>query len=302
MESLEALQGQLGTLGELRTIVRTMKSLSTASVRQYEEAEAALAGYATTVALGLQAVLRDVPLPDPAPPVSAPLGAIVFGSDHGLCGRFNESIVDHALAEVEAMAPVSTRWLAVGARAADGLEQRGMACDACLETPASAARITGTVQALLERVDAWEREGVQRVLLFHQRRDGAQLSRPMTRMLRPVDLHRYSRVEAPPWPSRRLPDYRMAPDTLLRRLVGQFLFVRLFRACAESLASEHASRRMAMQAAQRNLDERLESLTQALRRARQTQITAELLEVVGGFEVIAGEARGGAGSGAQAQP
>lgn len=289
MESLETLQGQLGTLNELHTIVRTMKSLSTASIRQYEQAVVALAGYATTVELGLQAVLRDVPLPDPAPPVSAPLGAIVFGSDHGLCGRFNESIVDHALAEVEAMAPVSTRWLAVGARAADGLEQRGVALDACLETPGSAARITGTVQALLERVDDWREQGVQRVLLFHQRRDGAELSRAITRPLLPVDLHRYSRAEAPPWPSRRLPDYRMAPAILLRRLVGQFLFVMLFRACAASLASEHASRRMAMQAAQRNLDERLEALTRELRRARQTQITAELLEVVGGFEAIARE-------------
>ncbi|MEM1022326.1 MAG: FoF1 ATP synthase subunit gamma [Myxococcota bacterium] len=58
----------------------------------------------------------------------------------------------------------------------------------------------------------------------------------------------------------------------------------LFRACAESAASEHGSRLSAMQAAERNLDERLESLTQVQRRARQDSITAELLDLVSGFE------------------
>ncbi|MBB3139227.1 F0F1 ATP synthase subunit gamma [Halomonas organivorans] len=299
MEALETLQGQLGTLRELHTIVRTMKSLSSASIRQYEQAAEALAGYATTVELGLQAVLRDVAVPAVAiPPPTMPVGAIVFGSDHGLCGRFNEAIVDHALSQLET--PSRCRWLAVGARAADGLADRGQVCEACLEMPGSAARITRTVQALLERVDAWEQQGVQRIVLFHHRRSGAELAGAVTLSLLPVDLHRYSRTEAPAWPSRRLPGFRMAPGVLLRRLVGQLLFVSLFRACAESLASEHASRRSAMQAAQRNLDERLDTLTQELRRARQALITAELLEVVGGFEVIAGAAqRPGPGGNAQ---
>lgn len=76
----------------------------------------------------------------------------------------------------------------------------------------------------------------------------------------------------------------MAQEVLLSRLLRQYLFVSLFRACAESAASEHGSRLSAMQAAERNLDERLESLTQVQRRARQDSITAELLDLVSGFE------------------
>lgn len=60
----------------------------------------------------------------------------------------------------------------------------------------------------------------------------------------------------------------------------------LFRACAESQASEHASRLAAMQAAQHNLDERLEEVALNFRRARQNVITSELLDVVSGFEAI----------------
>ncbi|XKE46236.1 F0F1 ATP synthase subunit gamma [Halomonas organivorans] len=294
MESLEALQGQLDTLHELRTIVRTMKSLSTASIRQYEQAVVALSGYARTVELGLQGVLRT--LPPPSVPAassrpSASLGAIVFGSDHGLCGRFNEEIADHARRRLDALAPDPGhhRLLAVGARAADSLERLDQACETSLSLPGSAARITQTVQTLLERVDAWEGEGIQRVWLFHHRPAGGGRYEPVVRRLLPVDLRRFSRAESPTWPSRRLPTCHQAPEILLSRLVGQYLFVTLFRACAESLASEHASRRSAMQAAQRNLDERLDDVTQNFRRARQAAITAELLDVVGGFEVIRGD-------------
>jgi F-type H+-transporting ATPase subunit gamma len=87
-----------------------------------------------------------------------------------------------------------------------------------------------------------------------------------------------------------LPTFTMAPDTLLERLLNQHLFVTIFRACAESQASEHASRLAAMQAAQRNLDERVSDVTMQFRRARQNVITSELLDVVAGFEALTGPA------------
>ncbi|RTR06984.1 F0F1 ATP synthase subunit gamma [Halomonas nitroreducens] len=294
MESLERLQGQRETLDELRTIVKTMKSLSTASIRQYEQAVVALADYDRTVELGLQAVLRDLPSPpelDHAARQPASLGVIVFGSDHGLCGRFNEDITDFCLAWLAERAPppASLRLLAVGARAADNLARAGREVDRVVPLPGSVGRISTMVQDLLARIDAWQQAGITHVELFHHRHAGGSRYQPVALTLLPVDLRRFLRRDAPPWPSRRLPSFRMSREALLRRLVGQYLFVSLFRACAESQASEHASRRAAMQAAQRNLDERIEDVTQGFRRARQAVITAELLDVVAGFEVVAGE-------------
>ena len=286
MESLERLQGQLETLDELHTIVKTMKSLSTASIRQYEQAVAALADYHRTVELGLQAVLRDLPAPpalDHSARQPATVGAIVLGSDHGLCGRFNEEIADFSLARLAERRPPSAgpRLLAVGARAADSLARAGQAVEAVMPLPGSVGGISPMVQDLLARIDAWQQEGISHVELFHHRHAGGSRYRPVALAMLPVDLRRFLRRDAPPWPSRRLPDFRMSRGALLRRLVGQYLFVSLFRACAESQASEHASRRAAMQAAQRNLDERIEEVTQAV-------ITAERLDVVAGFEVVAG--------------
>ena len=74
--------------------------------------------------------------------------------------------------------------------------------------------------------------------------------------------------------------------TLLARLLRQYFFVTTFRACAESQASEHASRLAAMQSAEKNLDERLDEVTTLYRRMRQEAITTELLDVVSGFEAV----------------
>jgi F-type H+-transporting ATPase subunit gamma len=72
----------------------------------------------------------------------------------------------------------------------------------------------------------------------------------------------------------------------LRALIREYLFVSLFRACAESLASENASRLAAMQRADKNIDEMLEELNGTYYRLRQSGIDEELFEVISGFEAL----------------
>jgi F-type H+-transporting ATPase subunit gamma len=291
METLEYLHKQLESLDELRTIVKTMKALSAASIRQYEQAVRALAGYYETVERGLHVVLKDMELPPTSSPSkeSTRIAAIVFGSDHGLCGRFNEEITEHALSYLNSIAPGKEKrlFLAVGARAAASLEHAGQVIEEDFLVPGSAEQITATVQQILLKVDEWRQEaGVQHVYLFYNRHTGSRGFEPTDMVLLPIDLHRFQRLQEAPWPSRSLPTYSMDQETLLSRLLHQYLFVSIFRACAESQASEHASRLASMQAAERNLDDRVEEVTMTFRRARQSVITSELLDVVSGFEAI----------------
>lgn len=286
MESVEHLHKQLDRLDDLRTIVKTMKALSAASIRQYELAVAALDGYARSVTRGLYVALRNT-ASAARPAAGEQAGVVVFGSDHGLCGRFNEAVAEHALDAMAAM-PAPPLILAVGTRAAGSLEHAGRSVEEVFLVPGSAARITDTVQQILMKVDQWQSDaGVSRVWLFYNGHAGGRRHEPRSDSLLPVDLGRFRRA-AEVWPSRSLPIFTMERDRLLSRLVHQYLFVSVFRACAESQASEHASRLAAMQSAEHNLDERLQDVAQEFRRARQTVITAELLDVVGGFEAIAG--------------
>jgi F-type H+-transporting ATPase subunit gamma len=291
MESLEHLHNQLGSLNELRTIVKTMKALSAASIHQYEQAVTALAGYYQTVERGLYVMLKDMPEPAPPPHSSKPhrLAAIIFGSDHGLCGRFNEELTHYALSRMASTPsdPANRILLAVGARLAASLENAGHATEEDFLAPGSAQQITATVQQILLKVDEWrESAGVHYVYLFYNRHTAGEIYHPIGFELLPVNLHRFHRLEEEVWPSRSLPTYSMDRNRLFSRLLRQYLFVTIFRACAESQASEHASRLSAMQSAERNIDERLEEVTMNFRRARQSEITAELLDVISGYETI----------------
>jgi F-type H+-transporting ATPase subunit gamma len=292
MESLESLQKQIESLNDLRTIVKTMKTLSAASIRQYERAVGALSGYYSTVERGLHVILRDLDIPrEPALPRRRPLGlgAIVFGSDHGLCGRFNESLIRYAIDRMDS-SPADTegrRLLAVGARAAAVLEHEGQTVESTLRLPGAAPQITDTVQQILFRMDEWgEQDSIHYVYLFYNRHSGGPGYYPIGIELLPIRLQQFHRLTEERWPSRSLPTFTMKRETLLKRMLHQYLFVSVFRACAESQASEHTSRLAAMQRAERNLDDRLQEVTADFRRVRQNAITSEVLDVVSGFEAI----------------
>ena len=77
----------------------------------------------------------------------------------------------------------------------------------------------------------------------------------------------------------------------LRALIREYLFVSLFRACAESLASENASRLAAMERAEKNIDELSVELQHAFNRLRQSRIDEELFDVIAGVEAVRRKAR-----------
>lgn len=295
MESLDQLQHKLGSLQELRTIVKTMKALSAASIRQYEQAVTALATYYSTVERGLYVVLKRMESPssvDRSARVTAGSVAVIFGSDHGLCGRFNEEIAGHAAEKLEELTDEDNppMILAVGARVAASLEQQGFGAQKLFLLPGSATQITATVQRILLQIDQWrQQEKVDAVHLFYNRHSAGKGYQPVGVDMLPIDMRLFRHLENEKWPSNSLPTFSMKREDLLSDLLHQYLFVLLFRACAESQASEHVSRLAAMQSAQRNLDERLEEVTMVFRRARQNAITSELLDVVAGFEALTSE-------------
>lgn len=294
MPSLEALRRRITATESLQSIVRTMKALSAVSVRQYDQAAAALTSYARTVELGLRVVLAGR-----GPALERPqrgegrTGAVVFGSDHGLCGGFNDEIARFARTSIETFGvPREARaWLAVGARAAVRLEGLGENLEGRLTVPGAAVGLSGLVDEILLAVEAWEARGVTRVFLFHNRRTSDGTASPHLASLLPVDLGHFQRLAARRWPSRTRPTFTMDADRLLAALVRHHLFVTIFRAGAESLASEHTTRLAAMQAAERNIEERLEALVAESRRVRQDAITEELLDLVSGFEASAAAVR-----------
>lgn len=302
MHTLDTLKRNIDSARELESVVRTMKTLSAVSIRQYERAVESLMDYYRTVEDGLQMILwRNAELTSRGDSFTAagPVGAVVFGSDQGMCGQFNERIVDFTLQQLGQDAgsePSPTKgrvfFLAIGARATARLLEAGLQVDSEQAVPGSATGITFLVQELLPRIETWRtRRGLGRVVLFYHRRISASAYRPQQVRLLPVDAAEFIHPQRR-WPSRTLPTFTMEPSRLLSSLLRQYLFVLLFRACAESQAAENASRIASMQSAEQNIRERLDELELEYHQLRQTAITEELLEVVSGFETLVGEDRG----------
>ena len=128
-----------------------------------------------------------------------------------------------------------------------------------------------------------------RVYVFHNRPQSGALYEPVSQRLLPLDAQWRQGLAKVRWPTGNLPEVMGGGTATLRALIREYLFISLFRACAESLASENASRLAAMQRAEKNINELLEDLNRTFHRLRQSGIDEELFDVVSGFEALSGE-------------
>lgn len=296
MQTVESLRRQLDVAEDLRDIVRTMKTLAAVSIRQAERAVHSLGAYFGTVEQALQVLVRKEPgLQRLSHETTGSSDMVlVFGSGQGLCGRFDESLIGHVRSDLLRRVGEEATFVAIGARIAARLEQAGLPIEHTFEVPLGIGAIPREVGGLLEMVDQRRRaEKLGRVFLAHHAPMAGTRYLPRTQQLLPLDRDWLERLQSDPWPTRSLPSFTMSGEDLLAAVIQQYLFVSLVRAFAESAASEHASRLTAMQAAERNIEERIEELAGRLRRRRQQQITEEVLDVTAGYRAVKGARRRG---------
>lgn len=295
MSSSEATLRQLRTAETLQSVVTTMKTLSSVRIGQYRRSVAALDASTETLELALQALLTLHPalletggaLDADAALRSAP-ALIVFGSDRGLCGPFNDRVARHAADLLTDAAPGSvTPVLAVGRRLHSRLRALGVAGLQRVRPPGNVGGIEGAVAEVLAHVDGWRSEGrASRLVLAYNRPTAGASFEPHALQLLPFDTAWLRQVRERPWPSRRRPMPLADGQRLLQGVVRQMIAHALVRAFAASQASENAARLAAMDAAERNIEERLEQLRTAYRQARQNAVTAELLDIQSAYALV----------------
>ena len=288
-----SLRRKISSAGDLQAVVRTMKALAAASIGQYEKAVRALADYDRTVELGLGACLRAS---EPAASRAGrkgqadagAVGAVVFGSDQGLVGQFNDVVVDTAIKALAAMPGKPQVW-AVGERVHARVAAAGLPLMGLFSVPNSVKAITPLIARIQIESEAHRAKGdYARLYVFHNRPQAGALYEPVSQRLLPLDAQWQQGLATVPWPSKNLPHVMCGGTEILRALIREYLFVSLFRACAESLASENASRLAAMERADRNIGDLLETLRGTFHRLRQSSIDEELFDVISGFEALVG--------------
>jgi F-type H+-transporting ATPase subunit gamma len=291
MQTTESLKRRIKSAGDLLSVVKTMKALAAVSIRQYQKAVESLEDYNRTVEMGLQIVLKErmgATMQRKDASIKR-LGAIIFGSDQGLCGQLNEQIAVFALDDINGagVKKENRKVLAVGARVADYVEDAGQPVEELMTTPSSTAGITPLVQEIIMIIEEWHfRQNVDHFVLFYNDYISGSNYQPYKVQLLPVNRDWLKDIARKKWDSKSLPIFRMDCNRIFSSLIREYLFVSLYRAFAESLASENASRLASMQNAEKNIEEQMMDLHVQFHRTRQMTITEELLDIVAGFEAL----------------
>jgi F-type H+-transporting ATPase subunit gamma len=285
----EGLRHKIASAGDLQGVVRTMKTLAASSIAQYERSERALADYYRTVELGLVACFRGSEIATAAIQRPQTIGAgtveaVVFGSDQGMVGRFNDVVVESVIKRLADAAGRHRIW-AIGERVCARLADVGLTPVRLFTVPHSVGGIGPLMAQILVAINP-SPETADELLLFYNRPVAGAAYAAVIQKVLPLDANWYRKLADTPWPTHNLPEVIGNGTATVRGLIREYLFISLFRASAESLASENASRLAAMERADRNIDQLLTNLQGEFHRLRQSDIDEELFDVISGFEAL----------------
>lgn len=292
METLETLRKKIKGATGIQSVVRTMKTMAAANIGQYETVVSSLQDYYRTIVLGLIAYFREEKIYKIAEAKKRQkqgekkVAAIVFGSDLGLVGQFNDSLTSFVTRILNELPGKKIVW-PVGERIRVLLSEAGFNCTNYFSIPNSVEAISGLVgEILINSQQSIEDESLQAVYIFHNKPAAPVGYEHTFQQLLPLDENWRHSLGQYKWPGKNLPEVAGDPKPTLEALISEFLFGSLYKACAESLATENASRLEAMERAKKNIDNLMEDMNRTFHRLRQDTIDEELFDVIAGFEAL----------------
>lgn len=291
MDTLENLNRKLDGAKDIKSVVKAMKAMAAANISQYEAAVASLGGYYHTIILGIKAYLvaEKVQTVIEKPGQSKDdqtVCVIVFGSDLGLVGQFNDLLSGYVQQSLQAIEGKKEFWV-IGERLQALLADAGLNITKSYPVSGSIDAVTPLIQNILIEIEtARENQHIRQFYVFHNQPKSGSGYEPAMQRLLPLDEKWMKDFIGIQWPTNIIPEVIGNPETTLTALINAYLFVSVFRACTESLAAENASRLEAMQRAEKSIGETLESLGKKFQSLRQSTIDEELFDVVSGFEAL----------------
>lgn len=287
MENLERLSKKIRTANDLLSVVKTMKSLAAVNIRQFERAAKSMDEYSNVIETGWQALFRNHVQIQTRKRSSVAV-CLVIGSDQGMCGQFNDTIVQFAMEEISSLKAQGVRpycWTA-GERVRAGLEEKNEV-EHHFSLPSSNDGISDLMFTIVQHFAALhDKQQVEMLFLYYNRLGMGGMYEPVSLQVLPFDEKWSKRHKEAIWPSRCFPIIGMEMEAFFEHIFRQHIFASIYRAFAQSLACENAARLSAMQAAEKNILELEEELQAKLRENRQSAITAELLDIISGFEAL----------------
>lgn len=296
MSRTETIKRKIDGIHDMQSVVKTMKSLAAVKIHFYERAVESLRQYYETVEKGIQAALAGSPgIPQVKELYGGETcGAIVFSSEQGMCGQFNDALESYIEEDIarEDKKYKDIAVLSVGEKLTYKLADKGFNIDRQISLSSSLGDIIPIAEEIVITMEEWQRgKNIDNIFLYYNSPSKGAGFNPVKKKAFPVDAEMINEIRSREWSSRCRPLFRITAEELLSSLLRDLIFTVVLRACTESLSAENAARLSAMQSAEKNIDEKLDELSSEYHRERQSEITGELLDIVSGFEVLTEKAR-----------
>jgi F-type H+-transporting ATPase subunit gamma len=296
MASLQDLRRRISSVRNTRKITKALELVAGARLRRAQQRSEELRPYADRMqelmvgTAQAASSFRNLALLQKHDEVRR-VAIVVVTGDRGLAGPFNGQVLRRAFElerEVRGQGQ-DVAWLVAGRKGASTLRFRRYVLTG--QWAGFADKPTyADAQAIGHRLaELYEAEEVDRVLLVYNRFESALVQRVTATELLPIGEEVLASGEAEERQGPRADFfYEPEPEQILERLLPVYLETEIYRALLESAASFLASQMTAMRNASKNAGELIDTLTLQLNRARQAEITQEILEVVAGADALTG--------------
>ncbi|AOH87038.1 H(+)-transporting ATPase (plasmid) [Sphingomonas panacis] len=273
---LADVERRIGSVHQLDAVVNAMRGIAGARAQQSRQILPAIRTYAETAGRAIAQARR---IHSAGPAMEDHRGApgqpalVLFGAEQGFAGAYPERVLDAAAADF----PDAHVFL-IGARSAALAGERGLATAWQASLPGRVAALpdvaTLTLDALYDYLAAAGAVPVTMIYPFWKAGEGLKIIR---RPLLPLDSEAFPASGSGPVPLANMP-----PADLLAKLVQEYVFAQLCEAAAEAFAAENEARMATMAAAKTHIDGKLAALQLEERLTRQSEITAEVVELAAG--------------------
>jgi F-type H+-transporting ATPase subunit gamma len=292
MAKARALDKRRKSIRNIRKITRTMELISTATFRRAMERAMAAASYTDRITQLVTDLARsgaevDHPLlQEREEPRNATL--LVLSANRGLCGGYNGGVLRMGVTRWKELdtAVENLRLEASGKRGISGLRFRRIHPDEAF-THFEDKPLFEEVEVLANRyLESFQAGELDRLDIVYTKFDSLARQYPVAETLLPISDLTGDEEEPEPGSESQY-DFLPSAESILDEVVPMSFKVKLFKCFLDAAVSEQVARMLAMKAATENADQIIANLTMTYNRARQGQITGELLEVIGGADALA---------------
>ena len=296
MASVQDIKRRIRSVRNTRKITRALELVAAAKLRRAQARIESMRPYADTMTELIAGVgraassVRGLPLLQQRDEVKV-VAIVPLTGDRGLAGAFNAQIIRRALGLARTLQGegAQVRWVAVGKKGRSTLSFRRYELDGEF-TGFADAPTYADAQAIAHRVgELFVEETVDRVVLVYNSFESALTQRVTEQEILPIaaDILETDEEERADDAMRGDFIFEPEPEEILERLLPVYLETQVYRALLESAASFQGAQMTAMRNASKSAGELIDGLTLDMNRARQAEITQEILEVVGGAEALA---------------